>query len=44
MVARYEAGASSNQLVIEHQVAKGTVLKVLREANVAVRPRGGRRR
>ncbi|MGW4842772.1 helix-turn-helix domain-containing protein [Nocardia brasiliensis] len=40
MVARYEAGTSSNQLVADHQLAKGTVLKILRECGVEVRSRG----
>ncbi len=44
IVARYEAGTSMAQLKVEHHVAKRTVAKVLREAGVAIRPRGGQRR
>ncbi|MGV9662779.1 helix-turn-helix domain-containing protein [Nocardia niigatensis] len=41
IVAKYEAGASMVQLKVEHHMAKRTVAKVLREAGVVVRPRGG---
>ncbi|GAB2689536.1 hypothetical protein GCM10027089_08550 [Nocardia thraciensis] len=40
MVAKYEAGTSSNQLMADHQLAKGTVLKVLRNAGATIRPKG----
>ncbi|MEU4706767.1 hypothetical protein AB0G00_10055 [Nocardia salmonicida] len=43
IVAKYEAGVSMAQLKIEHHMAKRTVAKVLREAGVVIRPRGGRR-
>ncbi|WP_280483623.1 helix-turn-helix domain-containing protein [Nocardia farcinica] len=41
IVAKYEAGASMAQLKVEHHMAKRTVAKVLREAGVTIRPRGG---
>ncbi|NQE91012.1 helix-turn-helix domain-containing protein [Nocardia terpenica] len=44
IVAKYEAGASMAQLKMEHHMAKRTVAKVLREAGVVVRPRGGQHR
>ncbi|MBF6259950.1 hypothetical protein IU468_27135 [Nocardia farcinica] len=44
IVAKYEAGASMAQLKAEHHMAKRTVAKVLREAGVTVRPKGGQRR
>lgn len=42
IVAEYEAGVSMAQLKVEHRMAKRTVAKVLREAGVTIRPRGGR--
>ncbi len=44
IVAKYEAGASMAQLKVEHHMAKRTVAKVLREAGVVIRSRGGQRR
>ncbi|WP_425302551.1 helix-turn-helix domain-containing protein [Nocardia farcinica] len=44
IVAKYEAGVSMAQLKAEHHMAKRTVAKVLREAGVTVRPKGGQRR
>ncbi|MGV9679339.1 helix-turn-helix domain-containing protein [Nocardia sp. NPDC003482] len=44
IVAKYEAGASMAQLKVEHHMAKRTVAKVLREAGVTIRPRGGQRK
>ncbi|MGV9662770.1 helix-turn-helix domain-containing protein [Nocardia niigatensis] len=44
IVTRYEAGASMAQLKVAHHMAKRTVAKALREAGVAIRPRGGRLR
>ncbi|MGY2034453.1 helix-turn-helix domain-containing protein [Nocardia gipuzkoensis] len=44
IVAKYEAGASMAQLKVEHRMAKRTVAKVLREAGVMIRPRGGQYR
>jgi hypothetical protein len=44
IVAKHEAGASMVQLKAEHHMAKRTVAKVLPEADVAIRPRGGQRR
>ncbi|WP_371852325.1 helix-turn-helix domain-containing protein [Nocardia arizonensis] len=44
IVAEYEAGASMAQLKREHHMAKRTVAKVLREAGVTIRPRGGQYR
>lgn len=41
IVAKYEADASMVQLKAEHHMAKRTVAKVLREAGVTIRPRGG---
>ncbi|MGV9834316.1 helix-turn-helix domain-containing protein [Nocardia niigatensis] len=41
IVTKYEAGVSMAQLKAEHHMAKRTVAKVLREAGVAIRPRGG---
>ncbi|MBF6276361.1 MULTISPECIES: hypothetical protein [Nocardia] len=43
IVAKYEAGASLVQLRTEHHMAKRTVTKLLREAGVTIRPRGGQR-
>lgn len=43
IVSKYKAGASMSQLKVEHHMAKRTVAKVLREAGVTIRPRGGRR-
>ncbi|MGV9751144.1 helix-turn-helix domain-containing protein [Nocardia farcinica] len=42
IVAKYEAGVSMARLKMEHHMAKRTVAKVLREAGVTIRPRGGR--
>lgn len=44
IVTEYEAGASMAQLKGEHHMAKRTVAKVLREAGVTIRPRGGQYR
>ncbi|WP_019930551.1 helix-turn-helix domain-containing protein [Nocardia sp. BMG111209] len=44
IIAKYEAGASMVQLKVEHRMAKRTVAKVLREAGVTIRPKGGRAR
>lgn len=41
IVAKYEAGVSMAQLKVEHHMAKRTVARVLREAGVLIRPRGG---
>ena len=41
IVAKYEAGASLAQLRVEHQMAKRTVSKLLRENGTRIRPRGG---
>ncbi|MFE3983099.1 helix-turn-helix domain-containing protein [Nocardia tengchongensis] len=43
IVAQYQAGASMAQLKVEHQMAKRTVARVLQEARVTIRPRGGTR-
>jgi len=43
IVAKYEAGASMTQLMVEHQMAKRTVARTLREAGVAIRAAGGQR-
>lgn len=40
LVAAYESGISSNQLVIGYGIAKGTVLKLLRANNVTMRGQG----
>lgn len=40
LVAAYESGISSNQLVIDYGIAKGTVLKLLRANNVTMRRQG----
>lgn len=37
LVAEYESGTSSNQLVRDFNLGKGSVLRLLREAGVAVR-------
>ncbi|MGW0355830.1 helix-turn-helix domain-containing protein [Nocardia nova] len=44
IVAKYKAGASLVQLRTEHRMAKRTVTKLLREAGVTIRPRGGQQR
>lgn len=44
IVAKYEAGVSMAQLKSEHHMAKRTVAKVLREAGVTIRRRGGHHR
>ena len=41
IVAKYEAGASMVAIMADHHMAKRTVAKVLREAEVSIRPRGG---
>ncbi|MFI6168958.1 helix-turn-helix domain-containing protein [Nocardia sp. NPDC051052] len=43
IVAKYEAGAAMVQLKVEHHMAKRTVARVLGEAGVTIRPRGGQR-
>ncbi|WP_100517200.1 helix-turn-helix domain-containing protein [Mycobacteroides abscessus] len=40
LVAAYESGISSNQLVIDYGIAKGTVLKLLRANNATMRRQG----
>ncbi|MCW2784017.1 MAG: hypothetical protein JWP74_534 [Marmoricola sp.] len=40
MVADYEAGTSSNQLMQDYNLGKGTVLRTLREAGVTIRNQG----
>lgn len=40
IVAKYEAGVPSTQLVREYGMGKGTVLKLLRDAGVAIRNQG----
>ncbi|MFF5034111.1 helix-turn-helix domain-containing protein [Nocardia salmonicida] len=42
IAAKYEAGASMVQLRTAHRMAKRTVARVLQEAGVVVRPKGGR--
>jgi hypothetical protein len=44
IIAKYAAGTSMAQLKVEHHMAKRTVAKVLRDAGVAIRPRGGQPR
>ncbi|WP_425298301.1 helix-turn-helix domain-containing protein [Nocardia abscessus] len=44
IVGKYEAGASMAQLKVEHHMAKRTVAKVLKDAGVTIRPRGGQQR
>ncbi|MFE3983094.1 hypothetical protein ACFXPR_01295 [Nocardia tengchongensis] len=43
IVAEYEAGTSMVQLKVEHHMAKRTVVKVLQQAGVLIRPKGGRK-
>lgn len=40
IVRKYESGISSNQLAIEHGLAKGTILKLLRDGGAAIRRQG----
>ncbi|WP_280273806.1 hypothetical protein [Nocardia wallacei] len=40
IVAKYESGTSSNQLVADHKLAKGTILKILREGGATIRRQG----
>ncbi|MBF6171303.1 hypothetical protein [Nocardia blacklockiae] len=40
IVAKYEGGTSSNQLVADHKLAKGTILKILREDGASMRRQG----
>ncbi len=40
IVAKYESGISSNQLVTDHKLAKGTILKILREEGASIRRQG----
>ncbi|WP_392391015.1 helix-turn-helix domain-containing protein [Nocardioides sp. LHD-245] len=40
IVAAYQDGKSSRQIASELQVAKSTVLNILRSAGAEVRPRG----
>lgn len=40
LVAAYESGVSSNQLVIDYGIAKGTVLKLLRANKATMRRQG----
>lgn len=44
LVADYESGASSRQLALDYDLGKGSVLKLLQEAGVAVRRQGSARR
>ncbi|MVU81408.1 hypothetical protein GPX89_29720 [Nocardia sp. ET3-3] len=37
IVAAYESGASANQLASDHQLAKGSILEILRTAGAAIR-------
>ncbi|WP_174190053.1 hypothetical protein [Nocardia barduliensis] len=44
IVAKYESGASMAQLKVEHQMAKRTVAKLLRDKGVTIRPPGGQQK
>ncbi|WP_405177829.1 hypothetical protein OG225_26755 [Nocardia sp. NBC_01377] len=43
IIGKYIAGASMAELTVEHHMAKRSVAKILRQNNVMIRPRGGRR-
>lgn len=40
IMAKYEAGVPTTKLVHEYRIGKGTVLKLLRDAGVAIRNQG----
>ena len=44
IVKAYKGGASAKALGLQHGCTQGTILRVLREAKVPIRPRGGTKR